>query len=343
MVGDAAPRAEAPRRTLRRRHDVHRRRHGRRGALRGRLMRAAPPGDAPPGSHRLFPRGPRPPRSAAAQAGRRRTSACTGCRRRPLLPRRSQGRRGRRLPRDEGGRPVPLARGPLQRRATGSGSTPRTRSPSATSPRFPTASALRERLTALWDYERYECPVREGEPDLLPAQQRTSATGGAVRRRPAEHRATGAARSEHAEQGRHRGGDRDRALARRRRCSRTGVAEAGSDWQEWQVRKVDTGEDLPDRIQWVKFSAAEWTPDGRGFYYARYDAPGPNQLRDINYFQKLYYHRLGAPAVGRPPGLRAQGPEGVGLRRHGLRRRPLAGHHRLAGQRTGGTGSTSRI
>src|SRR5262249_35572840 len=31
------------------------------------------------------------------------------------------------------------------------------------------------------------------------------------------------------------------------------------------------------------------------FYYSRYDAPGPNQLRDVNYFQKLYYHRLGTP------------------------------------------------
>ena len=74
-----------------------------------------------------------------------------------------------------------------------------------------------------------------------------------------------------------------------------GIAEAGSDWQEWRVKKVDAGEDLPDRIQWVKFSSASWTPDGRGFYYSRYDEPGPNQLRDTNYFQKLYYHRLGTP------------------------------------------------
>ncbi len=72
-----------------------------------------------------------------------------------------------------------------------------------------------------------------------------------------------------------------------------GIAEAGSDWQEWRVKNVGSGEDLPDRIQWVKFSSVSWTPDGRGFYYSRYDAPGPNQLRDTNYFQKLYYHRLG--------------------------------------------------
>jgi prolyl oligopeptidase len=73
------------------------------------------------------------------------------------------------------------------------------------------------------------------------------------------------------------------------------VAEAGSDWEEWRVHDVDTGADLPDRLQWVKFSTASWTPDGKGFYYSRFDEPGPNQLRDVNYFQKLHYHRLGTP------------------------------------------------
>ncbi|HEX2012588.1 MAG TPA: prolyl oligopeptidase family serine peptidase, partial [Roseateles sp.] len=37
-----------------------------------------------------------------------------------------------------------------------------------------------------------------------------------------------------------------------------------------------------------------WTPDGKGFFYARYDAPKPGEaLTGANYFQKLYYHRLG--------------------------------------------------
>ena len=75
-----------------------------------------------------------------------------------------------------------------------------------------------------------------------------------------------------------------------------GTARAGSDWQTWQVRDLGTGKDLPDRIEWVKFSSAAWTPDGRGFFYARYDAPKPGEkLSGVNEFQKLYYHRLGTP------------------------------------------------
>jgi prolyl oligopeptidase len=75
-----------------------------------------------------------------------------------------------------------------------------------------------------------------------------------------------------------------------------GVAGAGSDWQTWRVRDLATGQDLEDRIEWVKFSSAAWTADGKGFFYSRYDAPKEgDKLKGANYFQKLYYHRLGTP------------------------------------------------
>jgi prolyl oligopeptidase len=75
-----------------------------------------------------------------------------------------------------------------------------------------------------------------------------------------------------------------------------GVAGAGSDWQTWKVRDLATGQDLADKIDWVKFSSAAWTADGKGFFYAGYDAPKEGEkLKGANYFQKLYYHRLGTP------------------------------------------------
>jgi prolyl oligopeptidase len=73
-----------------------------------------------------------------------------------------------------------------------------------------------------------------------------------------------------------------------------GTAASGSDWMQWHVRDVDSGKDLPDLIKWVKFSGASWTKDNKGFFYSRYDEPkADSALRDANYFQKLYYHRLG--------------------------------------------------
>ncbi|MCZ6836221.1 MAG: S9 family peptidase, partial [Planctomycetota bacterium] len=75
-----------------------------------------------------------------------------------------------------------------------------------------------------------------------------------------------------------------------------GVAEAGSDWRTWKVRNITTGEDLPDAVRWVKFSGASWTPDGKGFFYGRYDEPKADaggEFTNLNKYQKLYYHRVG--------------------------------------------------
>ena len=52
-----------------------------------------------------------------------------------------------------------------------------------------------------------------------------------------------------------------------------GLANAGSDWQQWKVRDVTTGKDRQDLLDWVKFSNASWKKDGSGFFYSRYDKP----------------------------------------------------------------------
>ena len=76
-----------------------------------------------------------------------------------------------------------------------------------------------------------------------------------------------------------------------------GTAGAGSDWNEYRVRNVATGEDLPDVVQWVKFASPSWTKDSRGFFYSRYPVPGVDSGTGKTFsaleHQKLYYHRLG--------------------------------------------------
>jgi prolyl oligopeptidase len=75
-----------------------------------------------------------------------------------------------------------------------------------------------------------------------------------------------------------------------------GLSTSGSDWKEWHVLNVETGENLPDHLQWVKFSGASWTHDNQGFFYSRYDEPNQaTQYEDVNYYQKLYYHKLSTP------------------------------------------------
>ncbi len=75
-----------------------------------------------------------------------------------------------------------------------------------------------------------------------------------------------------------------------------GTAASGSDWQEFRIRRVDTGADLEDRLQWIKFSGGSWTRDGKGFFYARYPEPaGGDAMVAQNRDMKVYYHRVGTP------------------------------------------------
>lgn len=85
------------------------------------------------------------------------------------------------------------------------------------------------------------------------------------------------------------------AVSRDGRYLAYGIADAGSDWQTWHVRQVDDGVDLEDTVAWVKFSGASWDAENKGFYYSRYDAPVGDALKQANYYQKLYFHKLGTP------------------------------------------------
>ena len=158
--------------------------------------------------------------------------------------------------------------------------------------KIPYREAIRKRMTKLWNYERFTVPELEGgryffqhndglqnqnelfvadsltaEPRMLLDPNTLSADGTVA--------LSGTAITEDG------------------KLMAYGTAASGSDWQEWHVRDVSTGKDLPDLIKWVKFSGASWTKDGKGFFYSRYDEPKDAALREANYFQKLYYHRLG--------------------------------------------------
>ena len=157
---------------------------------------------------------------------------------------------------------------------------------------IPARSKIKERITKLWNYERYGTPFKEGDnyfyfrnsglqnqsvlytvtsldgqPTLLLDPNKLSNDGTVA--------LSGS------------------SVSNDGKLMAYSLSASGSDWQEWKVREVETGKDLSDNIKWVKFSGASWTPDGKGFFYSRYDEPKQDSLKGTNYFQKLYYHRLG--------------------------------------------------
>ncbi|MEM8835969.1 MAG: prolyl oligopeptidase family serine peptidase [Planctomycetota bacterium] len=72
------------------------------------------------------------------------------------------------------------------------------------------------------------------------------------------------------------------------------IQDAGSDWRTWKVRDVATGEDLPDTLEYLKFTGVSWDADDEGFFYSKYPDPDPSQkFQSLNLNQKVMYHKLG--------------------------------------------------
>ena len=157
---------------------------------------------------------------------------------------------------------------------------------------IPARAAIHERLTKLWNYPRYGPPFRKARryfffkndglqnqavlymQNSLDAAAETLLDPNLLSEDGTVALSTWAA------------SDDGRLLA-------YGTSASGSDWEEFRVRDVGTGRDLPDHLQWIKFSGASWTKDGNGFFYSRFPEPGDKALTDVNRFQRLYYHRLG--------------------------------------------------
>jgi prolyl oligopeptidase len=79
-----------------------------------------------------------------------------------------------------------------------------------------------------------------------------------------------------------------------------GVSDDGNEESVLRVRDVATGRDLGDEIPRTRACSLAWTPDGRGFYYTRYPAPGEVPSGEEAYHRAVFHHRLGeAPALDR--------------------------------------------
>src|SRR5690349_14793809 len=157
---------------------------------------------------------------------------------------------------------------------------------------IPERALIQKRLTTLWNFERYTTPFKEGgryffsknnglqnqsvlltvdkldgEPKVL-IDPNTMSADGTV--------AIGGLAASH-----------DGKLMA------YSISVSGSDWREVKVRNVETGEDLPDDLKWVKFSGMSWTRDGQGFFYNRYAEPKEAALRSVNLFPRMFFHKLG--------------------------------------------------
>lgn len=78
------------------------------------------------------------------------------------------------------------------------------------------------------------------------------------------------------------------------------LSENGSEDSAAYVYETATGKKLPDVVPRVQYATAggslEWNQDSSGFYYTRYPQGTERSKEDINFYQQVYFHKLGTPA-----------------------------------------------
>ncbi len=157
--------------------------------------------------------------------------------------------------------------------------------------KIPFREKIRERLTKIWDYQRYSIPWKQGgyyffskneglqdqsvyyiqddlesEPRVI-IDPNTFSEDGTVALM-------------------------NFSVSRDGKYVGYGTTSGGSDWREFHVRDIATGTDLEDHLKWIKFYGLTWYKDG--FFYGRYEEPlAGDELTNTNTFQKVYYHKIG--------------------------------------------------
>lgn len=156
--------------------------------------------------------------------------------------------------------------------------------------RIPFREKIKNRLTELWDYEKYSAPSKHGAYSYFFKNDGLQ---------------------NHAVLYREKNGDSPEIFLDPNSFSEDGttslgqvsfskdgskvaytISQGGSDWRKVIVMDTLSMEIIEDTIGDVKFSGLSWYKN-EGFYYSSYDKPDGSELSVKTDQHKLYYHELG--------------------------------------------------
>ncbi|GAA4503735.1 prolyl oligopeptidase family serine peptidase [Hymenobacter ginsengisoli] len=159
--------------------------------------------------------------------------------------------------------------------------------------KIPYREAIRQRLTKLWNYEKYTAPQKEGKYTYF-----SKNTG--LQSQYVMYRQLGTGAPEVFLDPNTFSKDGTTSLAglsftKDGSLAAYSISEGGSDWRKVIVLRTDTKAIVGDTLKNVKFSGLAWKGN-EGFYYSSYDKPkSGSMLAGQNQLHRLMYHKLSTP------------------------------------------------
>jgi prolyl oligopeptidase len=155
---------------------------------------------------------------------------------------------------------------------------------------IPYREDIRQRLTSMWNYEKYTTPHKEGDYTYFTKNDGLQNQFVVYRQKEGQqpeifldpNKFSSDGTTSLGELGFSKDGD----------LVAYSISEGGSDWRKIIVMNALSKEIIGDTIIDVKFSGVSWQGK-EGFYYSSYDKPKGSQLSAMTDHHKLYYHKLG--------------------------------------------------
>ena len=158
---------------------------------------------------------------------------------------------------------------------------------------IPFRDALKEELTAIWNYEKLSAPFKEGEYTYYYKND-------GLQNQYVVYRKKGDDGEEEVFLDPNTFSEDGTTSLGQVSFSKDGsivaysISEGGSDWRKIIIIDAETKKVLEDTLVDVKFSGISWVAND-GFYYSSYDKPEGSELSAKTDQHKLYYHKLGTP------------------------------------------------
>jgi prolyl oligopeptidase len=158
---------------------------------------------------------------------------------------------------------------------------------------IPHRAWVKQRLTALWNYERFGVPVKRSghyfylrndgkqNQSVLYVSDGVGSPGRVLFDPNAIREDATVSLSEFAPN-------------RQGTVMAYALSDGGTDWQTWKFRRVADGTDLVDTLRYTKFWGVAWAHDGSGVYYDRYPVLPSGKADDAGR-PAIYFHRFGDP------------------------------------------------